>query len=268
MFQYLGSSLRVCPQQRRGGYTRALAPSRAPLPRPSKPPLYPSLRTRAHTHTLSRRLAHAYPTYTRRAHTHKRGIIPKTKRVSFPHGGGGSKVEELSLSRWVGRGCGGAAATERRSAVGTLDRMIRPSQRGYFSPAAISRSAIHSTEKTARSQSGIRRGRKNKRKRRGVVTFFSRRERKRTPASQRSSIGRGYCPVTAVRLLRVTGVMGHCPRPGGPLRIVVLSSSCSRLTKRGTGCVECVSRGLSQIGVARAPLDVSRAREEKDREKR
>lgn len=30
------------------------------------------------------------------------------------------------------RGCGGAAATERRSAVGTLDRMIRPSQRGIF----------------------------------------------------------------------------------------------------------------------------------------
>jgi hypothetical protein len=36
----------------------------------------------------------------------------------------------------------------------------------------------------------------------GVCSFCS------SEASRR----RGYCPVTAVRLIRVTGVIGHCPR--------------------------------------------------------
>lgn len=63
--------------------------------------------------------------------------------------------------------------------------------------------------------------------------------------------------------------MGHCPRPGGPLRIVVLSSSCSRLDQREVQVVRNVCLGVSsQIGVARATLDVSRAREEKNREKK
>lgn len=142
MSQYLGSSLHVRPQQHRG-VVLALAPLALLLPRPSEPLAFlvslPETRctyTHAHSLGVSRMRIHG---------AHKQEIIPK--RVSFPHSGRGSKVEELSLSRWVGRGCGGAAATERRSAVGTLDRMIPPSQRGYFSPAAISRLAILSTKK-------------------------------------------------------------------------------------------------------------------------
>lgn len=56
-------------------------------------PLYPSLsRVRTQTHTHAR--AFSLPRAHACSHTRDRRIISKTKRVSFPRGGRGSKVEE------------------------------------------------------------------------------------------------------------------------------------------------------------------------------
>lgn len=111
------------------------------IPPCALPPLYRATHTyvRSYIHVLSLFLSSS----AARMRTHTRAqprIISKTKEGEFPSRWG--RLEGRRAPRWlVGRGCGSAAATERRSAVGTLDRMIRPFAKGYFSLAAISRSA-------------------------------------------------------------------------------------------------------------------------------
>lgn len=113
-------------------------------------PLYPSLsrvRTQTHTHTRASVFSPSRAcvfTYTRpEDHIEdEEGEFPSRWErlegrrapvlVGKGEGEGGGERGGEEASGWLGRGCGGAAATERRSAVGTLDRMIRPSQRGIF----------------------------------------------------------------------------------------------------------------------------------------
>lgn len=75
-------------QQRRGV---VLGPPLAPtLPHPEPPASLPI----ACTHTDTRERAFSLPRAHACSHTRDRRIISKTKRVSFPRGGRGSKVEE------------------------------------------------------------------------------------------------------------------------------------------------------------------------------
>lgn len=119
---------------------RTRSPSRAgcTLPRPEPPASLPvayTARTDTYTHA---RAAFSPSRACVRTYTRPEDHI-EDEEGEFP-----SRWERLEGRRapvlvgrrrvggWLRRGCGGAAATERRSAVGTLDRMIRPSQRGIF----------------------------------------------------------------------------------------------------------------------------------------
>lgn len=108
-----------------------LGPSLAPLPHPEPPVCLPITCTHTRVSAFSP-LRACVLTYTRPENhiEDEEGEFPS--RWERLEGRRAPVLVGEEAGGWLGRGCGGAAATERRSAVGTLDRMIRPSQRGIF----------------------------------------------------------------------------------------------------------------------------------------